>query len=106
MTDVINSSSNLNSLNTTFAILDRLNHILHKTLPGNLKDACHIGAIDQNENIIVIFVSTQPLLHIIRTQSEEIIRAINQDGFNIENLLIRIRVENNSKVAVKNIFDI
>ena len=83
---------NIGGLNKTFRILNKLNQILEKILPPNLSGNCHIGAIDQAENIDVLYITQQQLFHVIRNFSNNILQEFANNNFHFDKLLIRNKV--------------
>lgn len=84
------NSNNLNYLHKAFKELDGLNKILKSILPLYLHNTCHIGAIDEDSEIVVLFVSNQQSFHLIRNFNEAILNALIKSNFNFQKILIRI----------------
>jgi hypothetical protein len=102
----INSRSNadtLNSLNRTFNLLDSLNQILYQTIPLNLHNACHIGAVNMDEATVVLFATNQQAFHLIKNFSDLILHTFNQHNFNFQKIIIKIRISypNNNIISPK-----
>lgn len=87
--NLIEKLDNIGKFNQTFRILGKLNQILEQILPAHLKTNCHIGAIDERENIVVLYVTNQQLFHIIRNFSNTILSEFANNNFHFDKLLIR-----------------
>lgn len=89
--DVLEDIASLKDLSQTFAILDELNRILHKFLPAHLNKYCHIGAIDSEKGLVILYLSSSAPGHIIKTMANPILENFNKHHFSFTEILIRIR---------------
>lgn len=96
---------NIGELNKTFGILNKLNQLLEKILPPNLSSNCHIGAIDQAENIAVLYITQQQLFHVIRNFSNNILQEFANNNFHFDKLLIRNKVTTKKSFHAKEQLD-
>jgi len=85
----------LANLRRTFAQLEVLNQILRKVLPANLTTTCHVGAIDYQKNTVVIFVSNQMAMHLLRNFTNDILQAFTNAHFAFDKILMRVGIYNN-----------
>ncbi|MFN8770435.1 MAG: hypothetical protein ACK5Z5_10385 [Neisseriaceae bacterium] len=81
----------LSSIRNTCDYLDELNSILDKCIPTEYTNLCHFGAIDENKNIIILFIKDQLIFHRMRTMSENILRALEQNNFNFDGILFKVK---------------
>ncbi len=95
------STLTLSNLRTTFESIANLNQILYKQLPEYLVPFCHVGAIDEAKNILVIFVNNQQVLHIIKNMSDTILHAFYIAHYSFDKILIRVSVSNSSTPKIK-----
>jgi hypothetical protein len=68
-----------------------LNKILHKSLPEHLTNHCHVGAIDAQKNLVIIYIANSSLRHIIENMANTILESFNNHHFSFAGLVTRIR---------------
>lgn len=88
---VLENAGSLRGLSETFSILDELNKILHRFLPKHLVKYCHIGAVDVDKNLVVLYLSDSTLKHIIEGMASAILDNFNNHHFSFSGLVTRIR---------------
>jgi hypothetical protein len=96
--NLLENSRGLNYLAQKFAILDELNLILNKFLPPHLAPHCHIGAIDTEKNLVILYIDEPSIGHIIYSMVNPILEFFNQHHFSFAGVLTRLRqqTQNNS----------
>ena len=82
-------------------LLEQLNNVLKKSIPEYMCNICHFGAIDNDKNIIILFVENQQIFHYIRTISEHILQNLSKNGFYYDGLLIKVKQKKKERI-VKN----
>jgi len=85
------SNKNLEDLNSIFNIIDELNQILETLLPKNLCKYCHVGAIDPDKELIVLFVSEQQVYYTIHNLANQILQHFASHNFHFNSILIKTR---------------
>lgn len=88
---IYNASNKLSSLKNIFQLLDELNFILKQTIPQNLASICHIGAVDKNKNLVVLYVDEQEAIHILKNMCDHILQSFVAKGFSFDGVLIKTR---------------
>ena len=88
----------------TFNNLNILNQILSAKLPDNLIPLCHVGAFDKTT--VVIFVTNQQALHILKGFSNQLLQAFYTANFAFDNLLLKVRVSGNKTETISGEDDI
>ena len=91
LNSIYDNASILSSVKNTCEYLDQLNQILHQSIPEHYQEMCHFGAVDTENNVAILFISEQQVFHILRTMSEHILRALNQQSFNFEGILFKVK---------------
>lgn len=89
--EIYSQSKNLEYIKDSYNILKQLNLVLQKSIPEHMKDICHFGAIDNEKNIIILFVDNQQIFHYLRTISEHILQNLNKNDFFFDGILIKIK---------------
>ncbi|MFN7094374.1 MAG: hypothetical protein ACK4M7_03325 [Burkholderiales bacterium] len=87
---IYQQSTSLNQLNLQFKVLEQLNQLLAKALPANLTKHCHVGALDIEKSMVVIFVASSEAFHILRNLSNHILQTFNQANFDFDKVLIKV----------------
>lgn len=90
-----------NNLKDIFNQLNTLNIILAKTLPEHLVKFCRIGAIDQEQNCVILFITDQQAYHILRNFSEHIIQSFYNHGFHFNSILTKIAKPTSLSTAIE-----
>ena len=98
---IYHAANTLSGFKSTFDYLSNLNHILHKYLPEHLAPLCHVGAIDQTKHIVVVYVSDQQILHIIKNLSETLLHAFYAANCPFDKLLVKVTLTNSSSKMVR-----
>lgn len=88
---VLAQATSLRDLTQIFAMLDELNRILHKFLPEYLTQYCHIGALDYEKNLIILYLNDSNIRHIIESMANLILANFNSHHFTFAGLITRIR---------------
>ncbi|HLX54112.1 MAG TPA: hypothetical protein VKR58_09225 [Aquella sp.] len=91
LNSVLGNSLSLKDLSQTFSTLDELNTILHKALPEHLIDHCHVGAIDIQKNLVIVYLANSSLRHVIENMANPILESFNNYHFSFAGLVTRIR---------------
>jgi hypothetical protein len=91
LNSVLENAESLRDLSQAFSILDELNKILHKFLPAHLAKHCHIGAIDSEKNLVILYLGDSALGHIINGMASPILENFNNHHFSFAGLVTRIR---------------
>jgi hypothetical protein len=99
--NIYQNSNNLLYIKEYCNLLEQLNSILKSSIPEYMANICHFGAIDNDKNIIVLFVDNQQIFHYIRSISEHILQNLTKNGFYYDGLLIKIKQRQQEKI-VKN----
>jgi hypothetical protein len=92
LTDLYGGSALLDSLKEKFALLDNLNQKLKQFIPNNLVNLCHIGAIEERRNLLVIFVTDQQALYLLKSMSNHILQSFVQCGFDFDGILLKVQL--------------
>jgi predicted double-glycine peptidase len=88
---VLENAPSLRNVSQTFAILDELNRILHKFLPPHIAKNCHIGAIDTQKNLIILYLTDPAIGHIISSMANLILENFNNHHFSFAGIVNRVR---------------
>lgn len=87
----INDKSNpFGRVGNLLGIITELNKTLQLIIPQNLAKLCHIGAIDLNKSMVVIFVHDQQVYHLVYNIAQKILHGLNQQHFKFDNILIKV----------------
>src|SRR3990167_3708086 len=97
--------TSLTQLKSNFLKLDQLNQILANILPANLVGTCHVGAIDEEKNIVVLFISNQQSFHLLRNLNNHILQAFTEKHFAFDKILMKVGQYNNQTSSNKNTTD-
>jgi hypothetical protein len=90
--EVLGNAGSLQGLSQVLSVLDELNAILHKFLPEHLLDHCHVGAIDRDKNLVIVYIANSSLRHIIENMANPILEEFNNHHFSFAGLITRIRL--------------
>ena len=82
-------ASSFASIKSTCGYLDQLNQVLRQSIPEQYATFCHFGAIDEDRNIAILFISEQKIFHILRTMSEHILRQLSNNNLNFDAILFK-----------------
>lgn len=88
---IYDSSNKLSPLKNMFQLLDELNFILKQAIPQNLAKICHVGAVDKNKNLVVLYVDEQEAIHILKNMCDHILQSLVAKGFSFDGVLIKTR---------------
>ena len=69
--------------------MNQLNQVLRQSIPEQYVKLCHFGAIDEDRNIAILFISEQKIFHILRTMSEHILRQLSNNNLNFNAILFK-----------------
>lgn len=95
-------STGLSKLKQIFAMLDELNDLLPGCLAANFLDYCHVGAIDEGRNLVVIFVMDQSIYHLITAQANNILYHFSCNNFYFSSILIKVTPYNSNNILPAN----
>jgi F0F1-type ATP synthase gamma subunit len=99
---IYQQSTSLNQLNLQFRVLEQLNQLLAKALPANLTKHCHVGALDIEKSMVVIFVASSEAFHILRNMSNHILQTFNQANFDFDKVLIKVsQYKTSAHISIK-----
>ena len=87
---IYNKANSFASIKSTCEYLDQLNNELRKSIPEQYIKFCHFGAIDEERNIAILFISEQKIFHILRTMSEHILRQLTNNNLNFNAILFKL----------------
>ncbi|MCC2624637.1 MAG: hypothetical protein K0R14_510 [Burkholderiales bacterium] len=88
---ILGDIGGLQELSQILLVLDELNRILHSFLPGHLVDHCHVGAINSEKNLVIIYLANSSVRHIIENMANPILENFNNHHFSFAGLVTRIR---------------
>lgn len=102
MKKIIKLNEFLGTQNNLFRKLDELNNLLKDVLPEHLLCSSHVGAIDIKKSVIVLFVNSSEVLHLVKFHSDNILNHFQQHNYNFDNLLIKVSQRQNSSIHNNN----
>jgi hypothetical protein len=88
---IYNDSIQLSYIKNYCNLLEQLNIVLHDSIPDYMSPICHFGAIDDDKNILILFVDNQQIFYYIRNISQDILYNLNKKGFFYDGILIKIK---------------
>lgn len=96
----------LNKLTINIQKLDQLNLILSDNLDPKFIPYCHVGAIDENKNQLIVYAENNHILHILENLSNHILRVMYEHNFSFDSILIKTKIQqykNNTTIKYKNL---
>ncbi|MCE3269363.1 MAG: hypothetical protein K0R49_1617 [Burkholderiales bacterium] len=90
---VLEDARSLQDLSQKFSKLDELNQILHKILPEHLINHCHIGAVDNDKNLVILYLDNSTLKHIFTGMANQILESFNNHHYSFAGIITRIRLQ-------------
>ena len=83
-------SKNLSNIKDRLEQLEQLNHVVLNLLPDTLRNECHVGAVDSDKNIVVIFAHQQQALFLLNNLSQHILNGLARYNFYFDAVLFRV----------------
>ena len=83
-------SKNLPDVKNKLEQLEQLNNALIHLLSNELQGKCHVGAIDSDKNIVVIFAHQQQALFLLNNLSQHILTGFTRYDFYFDAVLFKV----------------
>lgn len=86
------SGYSFDKLKSNYQLLTNLNKVLYTILPNNIHSHAHIGAIDELNNTLIIFVDSASVVIKLKEFSQAIMREIAKHNYNYNNIMFKTKV--------------
>mgnify|MGYP000019247650 CR=1 FL=1 len=99
--NIYQNSRQFNTLQDKFYLLDQLNNILKEVLPIELSRYCHIGAVDETKNLLILFITNSTSANLIKSLGNKILQTYTNHGFMFDGIITRITIKTEANNSTK-----